>query len=100
MEYLCLEKVCDRESIKLCNRVAVDVLYLQMSSLINLFHIVKGLHTLWSLHIKLAVWQRAVKMHYPALRSEGKLPAWGELDFPLVWERVKLSAESQENVMQ
>lgn len=39
-------KVCDRESIKMCNQVAVDLLYLQMSSLIHLFHIVKGLHTL------------------------------------------------------
>lgn len=34
-----------------------------------------------------------------ALRSEGKLPAWCKLDFPLVWERVKLLGEFQENMM-
>lgn len=38
-------KVCDRVH-KMCNEVAVDLLYLQTSNLIHLLHIVKGLHML------------------------------------------------------
>lgn len=45
MKYLCLEKY-DRQSIKMYNQVADDLFYLQMSSLIHLIHIVKGLYTM------------------------------------------------------